>query len=399
MEPDTDKSTDARKPQPSTRRQLSTTRKICFSLIAVCLSLAILEGIARVIEKFVPAVPTDYDAGFTPRAKLYERHSENLFALRFERSGAFNRQTFKAVKPADKLRIAAIGGSSVHQLNGRFQTMARDYLEKIGSKYWEIELLNGGGAAHGTHRLITILREILTHDVDAVYIYSGHNEFLELKQFRVYQGDFYAMERAGSRLALVRLMRDSVARFRLARQRRELNKIVEEPTPALFNEDAKIELSQEEVDERIRNYASNLRLLVKMCQEKDVPVVIATVVANHRYPKLTPSARERFKEAEALYQKGEHAAGLELSKKILRESRWRNQATEHENSIIRELARETGIMFVDVEKIVRDQEPNGVLGETLFNDHCHLKPAGDKLMLDAVIPKLIAAATEKRKQR
>ena len=37
--------------------------------------------------------------------------------------------------------------------------------------------------------------------------------------------------------------------------------------------------------------------------------------------------------------------------------------------------------LADVEAAVIAAEPHGVPGETLFNDHCHLNPAGNALLV------------------
>ncbi|NLV40506.1 MAG: hypothetical protein GXY15_04670 [Candidatus Hydrogenedentes bacterium] len=44
------------------------------------------------------------------------------------------------------------------------------------------------------------------------------------------------------------------------------------------------------------------------------------------------------------------------------------------------LLAEHGVPLADVEAAVTAAEPHGVPGETLFNDHCHLNPAGNALL-------------------
>ncbi|HRZ16716.1 MAG TPA: SGNH/GDSL hydrolase family protein, partial [Candidatus Hydrogenedentes bacterium] len=59
----------------------------------------------------------------------------------------------------------------------------------------------------------------------------------------------------------------------------------------------------------------------------------------------------------------------------------RHQSSDLENAILRELAAENGVPLADVEAAVIAAEPHGVPGETLFNDHCHLNPAGNALLV------------------
>ncbi|MBG88487.1 MAG: hypothetical protein CMO80_16525 [Verrucomicrobiales bacterium] len=61
-------------------------------------------------------------------------------------------------------------------------------------------------------------------------------------------------------------------------------------------------------------------------------------------------------------------------------------------------ARANGVGLVDIEKIIRDHEPNGVPGETMFHGHCHLNHEGDRLLTKAVLSRLLPMATAHRQK-
>ena len=90
---------------------------------------------------------------------------------------------------------------------------------------------------------------------------------------------------------------------------------------------------------------------------------------------------ERY-EAEVLplFASGDYAAGKERAQAIL-SSVPRHQSSSAENRIIRDLAAQYGVALADVESAVIAREPHGVPGETLFGDHCHLNPEGNKVLI------------------
>ena len=69
---------------------------------------------------------------------------------------------------------------------------------------------------HGSHRLVLVAGEIINYAPDLVMVYSGHNEFEELQQLRLSGVEVSAAQRALSRSALYRLLRDFRARRAIA---------------------------------------------------------------------------------------------------------------------------------------------------------------------------------------
>jgi lysophospholipase L1-like esterase len=87
--------------------------------------------------------------------------------------------TFRRTKPENTCRIALTGGSNVNYL-------AEDDLanwikgDKILPEKLHLEIINAGMPGYGSRRVKRILVEILQYDPDMVFIYCGHNEFLDL---------------------------------------------------------------------------------------------------------------------------------------------------------------------------------------------------------------------------
>jgi hypothetical protein len=126
-------------------------------------------------------------------------------------------------------------------------------------------------------------------------------------------------------------------------------------------------------------FRRNLEHMLSRCQENGVPVILGTVPSNLVRPYLPKEAWQRYQVPWHRYEQGRWRDGMALGRQILRSTLGRHQASDAENDIIREVARQQGVSLADVEAAVIRQEPNGVPGETLFRDHCHLNETGNQL--------------------
>jgi len=83
---------------------------------------------------------------------------------------------------------------------------------------------------------------------------------------------------------------------------------------------------------------------------------------------------------------------------VLREST-RHQASDAENEIIVRLAERHGLPLADVEGAIMAAEPNGVPGETLFSDRCHVTEEGKVILMDTYEPLIAGALRDRRSNR
>ncbi|MGC9054252.1 MAG: SGNH/GDSL hydrolase family protein, partial [Candidatus Hydrogenedens sp.] len=61
---------------------------------------------------------------------------------------------------------------------------------------------------------------------------------------------------------------------------------------------------------------------------------------------------------------------------------------------VRELAEKHHIPLADVLSAVERAEPHHIPGETLFNDHCHLNPEGNSIMIHTFEEKILQVLAE-----
>jgi len=79
--------------------------------------------------------------------------------------------------PNNNYRIMLFGGSNTKYLYPETWVMK----DKLQRKYpdREIEIINLGGDAFGTHRIVKMFEEAVKYKPDLLLVYSGHNEFVE----------------------------------------------------------------------------------------------------------------------------------------------------------------------------------------------------------------------------
>jgi lysophospholipase L1-like esterase len=364
---------------------LSRTKQIVYAAlpaVGVLLLLLVAEGGARLFERWKPPMTVDYGQGFTPESRLFTPSPENPAILETnpQKRVSFRTLLFNRKKAAGTLRIAAIGESSVNYLDYEFPLLADRLREELKPKYDKVEIINAGGLSYGSHRLVGVTEELLNYDLDLVLIYLGHNEFEELEQLDLANVSLAPVQRILSQIALYRVMRDRIADRQIEELKASHNKrILAQGKP----DSAKAwghTFTPQEVSERMATYRRNYEMMIRLCKNRGVPVVIGTIPSNLLKPVLAPTDVPKFQEVFDLYAKGEWEKGAAMARERLK-AMPRHQSSDAENEIIRDLAKSNGLPLADVEKAVIEAEPNHVPGQTLFNDHCHLNPDGNKILI------------------
>lgn len=371
-------------------RRFGPVKTAVYSLLPVLVLLALLEGGARLREVWYPPMDVDLGQGFTGDSLLFapDPFDHGYRRTHPKKTIAFHDQRFKADKPPGAIRIAALGGSSVNYLDYEF-TQWPQRLKQAMPAAGEIEIINCGGKSYGSHRLVLVAAEVLQYDIDAMVFYEAHNEFEELEQLDVANVPLVPVQRRLETFALYRLLRDLATRVQI----RQLEKETGQSALAAKAPDTmaawRHTFTPEEIAGRMDIYKRNLERIAQMCRDKGVPLIIGTVPSN-LWKEPPGSTITRWSEVQALYDAGKYQEGVALAEELLRVS-VRHQSSEAENEIIRALGREPGVYLADVKAAVIAREPHGVPGETLFNDHCHLNPEGNHILIEAFEPRVVEA--------
>jgi lysophospholipase L1-like esterase len=426
-------------------------------MLAVVLSLlpfAMIElGLRFAPETSREAVDDDPLVNLTAAKPLFVLDQTEPNSARWiipqERMNFFRPASFLATKPKNAKRIFVLGGSTVqgspYETETAFSTWLQPRLQATDPGTF-IEVVNCGGVSYASYRVNKILSEVLTHQPDAIVIYSGHNEFLESRSY----ANVLAMPKQqqwASRIA---------SNFRTVREVRRwwasddaLGK-VDFRTQLPSEVDARLDhsggLEQYHRDATWRHeveqhFADTLRRMVVACQRADVPIILCSPASElvstspfkiENSPILDSEAQAKFDAAwakatqtdsnlskaeriaacnDCLKLDPEHAGanyllGLWAYKEGKSDSAREYLIRARDNDVcpiratspivdaVHQTVREFELPFVDVIKLLdqynaRDLPiPDGISDPQRFVDHVHPTIGGHQMIADAVAVEL-----------
>lgn len=305
---------------------------------------------------------------------------------------------FLRSKPTHGFRIFVLGESSAagfpYGYNGTFSRVLKDALQDVLPSD-TVEVVNLGIAAVTSYTLYDEVGEVLAQQPDAVVIYAGHNEFYgalgagSTETLGAYPGLVRAYLRL-QRLKIVLLAREVATRLagwlgaitgsaRPAASRSLMQQLVREE---------RIPLDGPTYRRGVRQFHDNLRSILRRFQEAGVPVFIGSLTSNLRdQPPFrsvatprAPAADDVFAEARQVLAAGDHARARTLFERARDLDALRFRAPAEFNTIIRELARQTGAHYVPVDEAFTAASPDGIPGSELFWEHLHPNQTGYHLI-------------------
>jgi len=378
------------------KENLSKKKIVLFTFLPLVILLLSLELIARVVEIWLPPLVTDIGLGFTEDSRLFipDPYDSRYLITHPNKTVAFQNQRFLKNKPSGTLRIFFLGGSSVNYVHYELPSLSERLKENLKPKYKNVEIINCGGLSYGTHRLVLIAREIVNYEPDLVMIYSGHNEFEEIEQLHLARIQSTKLQKILYSSAMMRFIRDRIATYQISQLEKEHNRRILAQSLPDAGKGWNHVFTPQEIAERMEKYKNNLNEIIQLCKEKNIKVVIATVPSNYIKPNLIGKSAEEYEQVLQLIREEKYKEAYELGRKIIRETSPRHQSSDLENNIVRELAETNHIPLADVLSAVEQAEPHHIPGETLFNDHCHLNPEGNKIMIHTFEEKILQALSE-----
>lgn len=375
---------------------LNGLRTLVLVLLPVICLVAALEGFARFIEIWRPPMTEDIGQGFTNESRLFVPSDDDPATIitNPRKTVSFKEQSFAARKPAGVFRIFALGGSSVNYLDFEFPLLA-DRLTRVLPGVRRAEILNCGGLSYGSHRLVLIASEVMQYEPDLVLFYEAHNEFEEVEQLHLANLTLAPVQSVLTHSALYRFLRDRIAERRIKELKEaRASRRIAETLPDTSRTWGHV-FSPEERKERMDRFRANIERIVQICRDAGVPLILGTVPSNLIRPSLQGQAGHDYERVLELFKNGHYQEGRSLAQSILAEAT-RHQASDLENGIIREVAAALSVPLADVEAAVIAAEPHGIPGETLFNDHCHLNPEGNKILIRTYESEIMRLFSEKK---
>ncbi len=382
--------------------RLGKARILLYSFLPLLTMVALLEGGARAYEFARPGKSGEIDLslGFNPELRIFTPFP-NRDTARLRRSlregDTPEEATFLAEKPAGTYRIFVLGGSSVVFLQRHLEALEARLSEGHANNPG-IELINAGKLSFGSQRLLPIAQEVMEYNPDLLVLYTGHNEFEDLRQLELSEKGLTVFQKilTGSALYRVYWHRSRERQVEILQSTHNINLL--KGNPFSNYDDWKRTFSRRDLPKRMQCFQQNVEAIVALCRARGVPILMGTVPSNYWEPALESDGWEHFNDTlKPMREAGQYEAYFQAMDTFLA-GELRRQSSSAENGIILEVARKHDVTVADVLAAVRRSEPHGVPGETLFGDSCHLNDRGNALWIETFAP-LIEAEIEGSRAR
>jgi tetratricopeptide (TPR) repeat protein len=346
-------------------------------------------------------------------------------------------QAILAAKPAHGLRIFIVGGSAAAGLGFSPNVTFARHLERMLERAYPdriVEVVNLGIVALAARQVQVIVEDICrNYDADAVVVYSGNNEFLEVHARKYATAHADAFTRLRDSLFQTNLYRVADHAIHggpktpsLAEQnfsRADL-RMTEE---ALIRD---IKMQPEEVKNIIDRYEQSIDAMAAVAGETDTPIVLMTVASNwewrgredlpagwldeivpdknipsqERYRRAIPGITDRldssppddryqwlFKRAVAEEALGELAAARDDYRAAMNDDPHLRRALDAQAERVRGVAARRGVPLMDTIAYLSQHARHGIVGFDEFYDYVHFTPRGVVLVAAQLMRTLIQA--------
>ncbi|MFO0818373.1 MAG: GDSL-type esterase/lipase family protein [Pirellulales bacterium] len=169
---------------------MSRYRAVAFRLAALLIGLsplALLEAVLAVGGWGEPDPRVDPWVSFAAVRPLFELNTETgRYEIARGRQGYFRPDSFRARKDPREFRVFVLGGSTVQGNPWGIETSFTSWLElnlRAADPQRDWDVINCGGISYASYRVVPILEEVLKYEPDLIVVYTGHNEFLEDREY------------------------------------------------------------------------------------------------------------------------------------------------------------------------------------------------------------------------
>ena len=305
---------------------------------------------------------------------------------------------FDQQKKPNAFRVFVLGESSAagypYMPMGSFSRYIRKRLE-LNYPSNTIEVVNIGLSAINTYTLLDLLPEVLTQKPDLILIYTGHNEYYGA--LGVGSMESLGTSRTVVKLILylnkyktVQLIRNFLSSLLSTFKNEGVN---DEPGTLMSRmaQDQYIKLNSDKYNLGLEQFEDNMRDILQMIQDHNVPVIIGELVSNLKDQKPFvsiptenyPTANQIFLEANKKFENGFYKQADSLYRLAKDLDGLRFRASEKVNQIIKKLSKNFNIKYVKTDSIFCAASPNGIVGANLMTDHLHPNIRGYLLMGEA----------------
>ncbi len=348
-------------------------------------------------------------------------------------------QEFLAEKPPGGFRAFVVGESSAagvpypatHAFSAFLQRRLRAELPGV-----PVEVVNAAISGYASRRILAVVRELARYEPDLLIVYAGHNEFAERKYYAHLIDMNPALFRLWELLAQTRVYALASRAFGDPTGKKpqfdfsdlnnayEMFAVADERLEGVYPTPRELEWGE-------RHYRFNVTEMIAAMDAVGARTMLLTLSQNfadwppaassHR-PDLTPEELAAFDEAlregRARAARGDCAGALERYRAareiddtyalLLYEiatceralgdlaaarqdyrlasdlDRVPHGAPTRFNDVLREIARERGALLVEVDRVLEERSPGGIVGDNFFADFCHPNLAANAAIAEAV---------------
>lgn len=312
---------------------------------------------------------------------------------------------FDKEKKPNAFRVFVLGGSSTagwpYVPNASFPRQLKRKLELLYPEN-NIEIINLGISAINSYTIRDFVPALLEQKPDLVLIYAGHNEYYgalgvgstvsigssrTLVNLYLWLYDFKTTQ----------LLRDAISWvYGLFNKTEKATEASNETLMSQMIGNSLITYDSDEYWAGIKQYEGNLRDIVEMIQDKNVPVILGKLTCNLRDQIPFVSVKtEKFPSAEDVF----NLANEELNKGNINEAKklfllakeydaLRFRAPQKINDVISEIGNQFNVPVVDIDSVFRKFSPNELVGYNLTVDHLHPNIDGYRLIAETFYEKM-----------
>ena len=303
---------------------------------------------------------------------------------------------FKKIKETNTFRIFVFGGSSTEGFPYNFYTSFPNQLKQqllLNTEGLNIEVVNLGMTAVNSYVIHDLAKKVLPYDPDAILIYAGHNEYygsfgaattqfgfinsilikrliLWLKNWRLFQ-------------MLEGVLQYDVESKNINERRTMMAKVISQ---------SNIIKDSEIYNHGIKQFLKNISDVVKIFENKKIPIFIGTIASNLKDQTPlgdNPEVLKTYQKAQMILKEDKPNAALVefLKAKELDGTRFR--APEDINNVINEIVTESSAELIPIQELFRNKSISGIEDNSLFIDHLHPNQQGHKYIADSFFEAII----------
>ncbi len=288
---------------------------------------------------------------------------------------------FTSNKKPGAIRIFCLGGSTVHGSYYR-ETYVR-VLKLLTAQQMgdgRLEIINCGGAGYSIQQILKLARELVHYEPDIFIIITGHNEFSSIRYHRdlLNQGPF------------VRFMRVFLDNFRLVHLLKHFLGVIKPAKIHYEHTPPHGPITAEERAYILSQMRTNLTETAGIITQANAKLILGPAAMNLKHPPsgLRNKASLYYLEAEILLSERRYEEAYQAYWKALEHDISPVRMFPAQIDVIQEIAGKVGATYINMQTLFNQQAPEGIPGNTLFNDSVHPNCEGNIIIARMVFQAL-----------